>query len=128
MRDATARKTDTDPAVPTDLASEQSLERVRSFLAGSELGAVTLQQIADALGVHKNTVYNHLEACGTGIAIERQRERERRLEKLLARPGKLRAGDAATELGYAEVGSFFRFFRRVKGESYTDWRRRRQSA
>lgn len=107
---------------------EETLARVREALSGSDLGTVTLQEVAQDMGFHPNTVINHLEACDTSWKREKHVERMRRLDALLQRPGRTRTSQLTAELGYQEVSSFSRFFKQAKNQTYTEWRLRRQTA
>jgi len=102
------------------------VDRVRDYLRSADLTIRGLEEFAGGLGVHPNTVHNHLREAGVLWRDLRRAEQLRRLEQILDRPGKLHAEQAAEVCGFTETSSFFRFFLAVKGQNYTDWRRQLQ--
>lgn len=117
-RDAVSATTERAP----DQLSQTTLKVIHLLLTG-DLFRLRSETIADELGISPTTLRRRLRAdrlCYQGILDQ---VRQYRCEKQLTQrwlPGKTLAWD----LGYAEVNSFYRAFKRWSGENYSDIKRR----
>lgn len=103
------------------------VRRVREFLQRADLSECTWDAAAAEFGVSYRTIQHRLHTVGTSWQALKRDEKSRRLELLLDKPGKLSLTTALDELGYAEPAGLYLFFKRVKGQTYTDWRMRQQA-
>jgi AraC-like DNA-binding protein len=105
-------------ASPAGLAA-----RVRTHLAVHHSLAVTLPQVAEALGVSERSLRRHLATAGTSFRALLAESR------LLAAGDLLRAGmtveEASARMGYSEPSAFSHAFKRWSGHSPESWRRTR---
>ena len=105
-----------------DQLSQTTLKVIQLLLTGDPF-RLRSETIADELGISPTTLRRRLRAdrlCYQGILDQ---VRQYRCEKQLTQrwlPGKTLAWD----LGYAEVNSFYRAFKRWSGENYSDIKRR----
>lgn len=93
--------------------------RVIQMLLGGDLSRLRSDTIADDLGISPTTLRRRLRADDTNYQALLDQVRQYRCEKQLADrwvPGKCIAWD----LGYAEVNSFYRAFRRWTGLNYSE--------
>ncbi len=107
--------------------SENSLSRttrhVLRLLLNGDLSELSSERIADALGISPTTLRRRLRADRTHYQTILDQVRQYRCEQRLEErwlPGKC----LAWELGYAEVNSFYRAFRRWTGRNYSDMKLR----
>jgi AraC-like DNA-binding protein len=95
--------------------------RARAHLAVHHSLAVTLPQLADALGVSERSLRRHLATAGTSFRALLAESR------LLAAGDLLRAGmsveEASARMGYSEPSAFSHAFKRWSGRSPESWRR-----
>lgn len=99
------------------------VRRVRDHLrAQVDLADCTIGQLADAMGAPYSTIQHRLRSQGTTWEAEKRTEKTRRLKILLDKPGKLNISRAAQFCGFVEHGSFFRFFKEVMGQTFTEYR------
>ena len=95
--------------------------RVRAHLAVHHSLAVTLPQVAEALGVSERSLRRHLATAGTSFRTLLGESR------LLAAGDLLRAGmsveEASERMGYSEPSAFSHAFKRWSGRSPESWRR-----
>ena len=95
--------------------------RVLHMLLRGDMSRLRSDLVADELGISPTTLRRRLRSDGTSYQILLDQARRHRCEeKLLHRwlPGKSLAWD----LGYAEVNSFYRAFRRWTGQSYSSYK------
>lgn len=112
------------PTLPAPLRnSERTLSRtttrVIQMLLGGDLSRLRSETIADELGISPTTLRRRLRADNTNYQALLDQVRQYRCEKQLSDrwlPGKCIAWD----LGYAEVNSFYRAFRRWTGLNYSE--------
>lgn len=120
---------DTDPGLirtvigrePSSLSRTTS--RVLHMLLNGDLSRLRSEFVADELGISPTTLRRRLRADRTCYQELLDRARQHRCEVQLQRrwlPGK----SLAWELGYAEVNSFYRAFRRWTGVSYSEFKTR----
>lgn len=95
--------------------------RARAHLAVHHSLAVTLPQVAEALGVSERSLRRHLATAGTSFRTLLAESR------LLAAGDLLRAGmtveEAAERMGYSEPSAFSHAFKRWSGRSPESWRK-----
>ena len=120
---------DTDPALVQrvtgrDVASlSRTTARVLQMLLQGDLARLRSESVADALGISPTTLRRRLRADSVCYQELLDRARRHRCEVQLQKrwlPGK----SLAWELGYAEVNSFYRAFRRWTGVSYSEFKTR----
>lgn len=102
----------------SDSLSRTTAKVVHLLLTG-DLSRLRSETVADTLGISPTTLRRRLRADRVCYQELLDRVRQYRCEKLLGQrwlPGKTLAWD----LGYAEVNSFYRAFKRWTGESYSD--------
>jgi len=96
---------------------------LRTWLDAGPLDAVALDVAARHLGVTARTLQRRLAAAGTRFSHEVARAQVARAQRLMLDPeAKLAA--IALEVGCASPSTFSELFRRVTGETPTEWRRR----
>ena len=96
-------------------------ERVLHILLNGDLARLRADSVAEALGMSSTTLRRRLRADNTCYQFLLDSARQYRCELSLHErwlPGKC----LADELGYLEVNSFYRAFRRWKGMSYSDYK------
>jgi AraC-like DNA-binding protein len=89
------------------------------MLLAGDLSRLRSERIADDLGISPTTLRRRLRADDTNYQALLDQVRQYRCEKQLSErwlPGKC----LAWELGYAEVNSFYRAFRRWTGFNYSE--------
>ncbi|MFT6955558.1 MAG: AraC family mar-sox-rob regulon transcriptional activator [Halieaceae bacterium] len=104
-------------------ALSRTTDRVLNILLGGDLARVRASSVAEALGMSGTTLRRRLRADHTCYQFLLDRARQYRCEKKLRQqwlPGKC----LADELGYLEVNSFYRAFRRWTGLSYSEYKLR----
>lgn len=93
--------------------------KVLHLLLTSDLSRLRSESVADELGISPTTLRRRLRADQVNyqelLDLARQYRCEQRLSKAWV-PGKTLAWD----LGYAEVNSFYRAFKRWTGSNYSD--------
>lgn len=105
----------------TYLPLSRTTDRVLRILLDGDLSRVRAESVAETLGISCTTLRRRLRNDHTSYQFLLDRARQYRCEsRLRARwlPGKC----LADELGYLEVNSFYRAFRRWTGLSYSDYR------
>lgn len=98
-------------------------DRVLKLLLGGDLARMRASSVAEELGISGTTLRRRLRADHTTYQFLLDRARQYRAEKRLRQrwlPGKC----LADELGYLEVNSFYRAFRRWTGLSYSEYKLR----
>ena len=113
------------PTPPPDkaryLALSRTTDRVLQILLDGNLARLRADSVAESLGMSATTLRRRLRADHTCYQFLLDRARQYRCEQLLRdtwRPGKC----LADELGYLEVNSFYRAFRRWTGLSYSAYK------
>jgi|GEM_PF-1812048 len=95
--------------------------RVLNMLMQGDLSRLRSDLVADELGISPTTLRRRLRADGTSYQLLLDQARRHRCEAKLAErwlPGK----SIAWELGYTEVNSFYRAFRRWTGQRYSSYK------
>jgi len=108
---------------PRYFALSRTTDRVLQILVSGDLARLRAESVAESLGMSGTTLRRRLRADHTCYQFLLDRARQYRCEKELRRkwkPGKC----LADELGYLEVNSFYRAFRRWTGLSYSQYKER----
>jgi AraC family mar-sox-rob regulon transcriptional activator len=111
------------PEKPGYLPLSRTTDRVLQILLGGDLARLRADSVAESLGMSSTTLRRRLRADHTCYQFLLDRARQYRCEQVLRtmwRPGKC----LADELGYLEVNSFYRAFRRWTGLSYSEYKLR----
>lgn len=101
----------------------RTTDRVLQILLNGDLARMRADSVAETLGMSGTTLRRRLRADHTCYQFLLDRARQYRCEEQLRkvwRPGKCLADD----LGYLEVNSFYRAFRRWTGLSYSQYKER----
>ena len=101
----------------------RTTDRVLQILLNGDLARMRADTVAETLGMSGTTLRRRLRADHTCYQFLLDRARQYRCEEQLRkvwRPGKCLADD----LGYLEVNSFYRAFRRWTGLSYSQYKER----
>ena len=101
----------------------RTTDRVLNILLEGDLARLRADSVAESLGMSGTTLRRRLRADHTCYQFLLDRARQYRCEQQLRklwRPGKC----LADELGYLEVNSFYRAFRRWTGLSYSEYKAR----
>ncbi len=101
----------------------RTTDRVLEILLAGDLARLRADSVAESLGMSSTTLRRRLRADHTCYQFLLDRARQYRCEQLMRKvwlPGKC----LADELGYLEVNSFYRAFRRWTGMSYSDYKLR----
>ncbi len=104
-------------------ARSRTTDNVLHILLGGDLARLRASSVAEQLGMSGTTLRRRLRADHTSYQFLLDRARQYRCEKTLRQqwlPGKC----LADELGYLEVNSFYRAFRRWTGISYSEYKLR----
>lgn len=99
----------------------RTTDRVLQILLTGDLARLRADSVAESLGMSGTTLRRRLRADHTCYQFLLDRARQYRCEQSLSQnwlPGKC----LADQLGYLEVNSFYRAFRRWTGMSYSDYK------
>ena len=113
----------TPPEKPGYLPLSRTTDRVLQILLQGDLARLRADSVAESLGMSSTTLRRRLRADHTCYQFLLDRARQYRCEQVLRdvwKPGKC----LADELGYLEVNSFYRAFRRWTGLSYSEYKLR----
>ncbi len=108
---------------PAGYVRYRTTDRVLKILLNDDLARVRAESVAATLGMSTTTLRRRLRADHTCYQFLLDRARQYRCEQQLRQtwlPGKC----LADELGYLEVNSFYRAFRRWTGLSYSQYKQR----
>jgi AraC family mar-sox-rob regulon transcriptional activator len=111
--------------LPAYFPLSRTTDRVLQILLHGDLSRLRAESVAEQLGMSGTTLRRRLRADHTNYQFLLDRARQYRCEQKLEAvwlPGKC----LADELGYLEVNSFYRAFRRWTGMSYSDYKLRRE--
>ena len=103
------------------LALSRTTDRVLQILLGGDLARLRADSVAESLGMSSTTLRRRLRADHTCYQFLLDRARQYRCEQQIKQkwlPGKC----LADELGYLEVNSFYRAFRRWTGLTYSEYK------
>ncbi len=110
---------------PRHFPLSRTTDRVLQILLQGDLSRLRAESVAERLGMSCTTLRRRLRADHTNYQFLLDRARQYRCEQKLSDvwlPGKC----LADELGYLEVNSFYRAFRRWTGVSYSEYKLRRE--
>tara|TARA_B100001540_G_scaffold316139_1_gene345212 strand:- start:3818 stop:4213 length:396 start_codon:yes stop_codon:yes gene_type:complete len=108
---------------PGYMSLSRTTDKVLQILMGGDLSRLRADSVAESLGMSGTTLRRRLRADHTCYQFLLDRARQYRCERILRNmwlPGKC----LADELGYLEVNSFYRAFRRWTGLSYSQYKAR----
>ena len=108
---------------PRGYTRYRTTDRVLKILLDGDLARLRADSVAASLGMSATTLRRRLRADHTCYQFLLDRARQYRCEQRLRQvwlPGKC----LADELGYLEVNSFYRAFRRWTGLSYSQYKER----
>ena len=111
------------PATTHPFTLCRTTDRVLQILMRGDLARLRADTVAEELGMSGTTLRRRLRADHTCYQFLLDRARQYRCERKLRQvwlPGKC----LADELGYLEVNSFYRAFRRWTGLSYSQYKMR----
>ena len=111
------------PEKPRHFALSRTTDRVLQILLRGDLSRLRAESVAEELGMSSTTLRRRLRADHTSYQFLLDRSRQYRCEQKLRQawlPGKC----LADELGYLEVNSFYRAFRRWTGLTYSEYKLR----
>tara|TARA_R110002110_G_C13470513_1_gene720865 strand:+ start:105592 stop:105987 length:396 start_codon:yes stop_codon:yes gene_type:complete len=109
------------PEKPRYFALSRTTDKVLQILLAGDLARLRADSVAEQLGMSGTTLRRRLRADHTCYQFLLDRARQYRCEQKLKDiwlPGKC----LADELGYLEVNSFYRAFRRWTGQTYSDYK------
>ncbi|GAB5453697.1 MAG: hypothetical protein Hals2KO_40250 [Halioglobus sp.] len=112
-----------DAEKPAYLPLSRTTDRVLQILLNGDLARLRAESVAESLGMSGTTLRRRLRADHTCYQFLLDRARQYRCERVLKenwQPGKC----LADELGYLEVNSFYRAFRRWTGLTYSAYKSR----
>ncbi len=112
-----------DEIAELDDARSEVLLRLRAWLERAPLDAATLEAAVEALGVTERTLQRRLVEANTTFVAELTRAQIARAQRLM-RETQRKLSDIALEVGCATPSVFSELFRRVTGETPSQWRRR----
>lgn len=101
----------------------RTTDRVLQILLSGDLSRVRAESVAESMGISTTTLRRRLRADHTHYQFLLDRARQYRCEQQLRDlwlPGKC----LADQLGYLEVNSFYRAFRRWTGITYSEYKER----
>ncbi len=102
-------------------ALSRTTDKVLQILLQGDLSRLRAESVAEQLGISCTTLRRRLRADHTCYQFLLDRARQYRCERRLREswlPGKC----LADELGYLEVNSFYRAFRRWTGVTYSEYK------
>jgi AraC-like DNA-binding protein len=106
---------------PLHFALSRTTDQVLRILLRGDLSRLRADTVAESLGISATTLRRRLRADHTNYQFLLDRARQYRCERRLQQrwvPGKC----LADELGYNEVNSFYRAFRRWTGQGFNDYK------
>ncbi len=109
------------PPKPRCFSLSRTTDRVLNILLRGDLSRVRADTVAQQLGISGTTMRRRLKEDHTTYQFLLDRTRQFRCEQLIREtwmPGKC----VADRLGYLEVNSFYRAFRRWTGLSYSQYK------
>jgi len=114
---------DPPPPKAAYLPLSRTTDRVLQILLDGDLSRLRADSVAESLGMSSTTLRRRLRADHTCYQFLLDRARQYRCEQILRNmwlPGKC----LAVEMGYLEVNSFYRAFRRWTGMTYSEYKTR----
>lgn len=111
-----------DALAELEVARHDVLARLRGWLESANLGTATVEAAAAELGVTARTLQRRLSELETRFAAEVARSQVTRAQRLMQTSDR-KLSDVALEVGCATPSGFSDLFRRVTGETPSQWRR-----
>ena len=111
------------PEQPSTQHRYRTTDRVLKILLNGDLARLRAESVANSMGISPTTLRRRLRADHTHYQFLLDRARQYRCEQQLRDvwlPGKC----LADQLGYLEVNSFYRAFRRWTGLNYSEYKER----
>lgn len=112
-----------DEVLDVDAAREDAVALLRGWLEAAHLVDATIERAVAELGIPLRTLQRRLSAAGTRFTTELARAQVARAQYLMRDPDR-KLADIAREVGCASPSTFSELFRRVAGETPSQWRRR----
>lgn len=106
-----------------DSARIDVLARLREWLEAARLEEATIERAVGELGITSRTLQRRLLEAGTRFTAELARAQVSRAQRLMLEPSK-KLSEIALEVGCASSSTFSDLFRRVTGETPSQWRKR----
>ena len=109
------------PPKPRYFSLSRTTDKVLKIMLGGDLSRLRAETVAQQLGISGTTMRRRLKEDHTSYQFLLDRTRQYRCERLIRHtwmPGKC----MADKLGYLEVNSFYRAFRRWTGLSYSQYK------
>lgn len=106
-----------------DSARIDVLARLREWLEATRLAEATIERAVAELGITSRTLQRRLLEAGTRFTAELARAQVSRAQRLMLLPNK-KLSEIALEVGCASSSTFSDLFRRVTGETPSQWRKR----
>lgn len=97
-------------------------DRVTQILLRADLARVRAGEVAERLGFSSTTLRRRLREDHTRYQVLLDRVRQYRCEQQMRENPRIPGKCLAVELGYVEVNSFYRAFRRWTGENFGVYR------
>ncbi|MEO8699736.1 MAG: helix-turn-helix domain-containing protein [Kofleriaceae bacterium] len=113
----------TDEIAELDAVRNDLLLRLRAWLDHTELEYATTELAAAALAITERTLQRRLAEAVTGFGVELARAQVARAKRLMLETDR-KLSDIALEVGCATPSVFSELFRRLTGETASEWRRR----
>lgn len=113
----------TDEIGELDMARNDLLLRLRTWLDTAELDHVTTELAARALAITERTLQRRLAQADSSFGAELARAQVARAKRLMLETDR-KLSDIALEVGCATPSAFSGLFRRLTGETASEWRRR----
>lgn len=114
-----------DALAELEVARHDLLARLRAWLERTNLGTVTIEAAAAELGVTSRTLQRRLAELESRFATEVARVQVARAQQLMQTSDR-KLSDVALEVGCATPSGFSDLFRRITGETPSQWRRARK--
>lgn len=111
------------PGHPGTQPRYRTTDRVLQILLNGDLARLRAESVAESMAISPTTLRRRLRADHTHYQFLLDRARQYRCEQQLRNhwlPGKC----LADQLGYLEVNSFYRAFRRWTGLNYSEYKER----
>ncbi|MBE9537746.1 MAG: helix-turn-helix transcriptional regulator [Proteobacteria bacterium] len=109
------------PPKPRYFSLSRTTDKVLKILLGGDLSRLRADTVAQSLGISGTTMRRRLKADHTTYQFLLDRTRQYRCERIIRQtwmPGKC----MADKLGYLEVNSFYRAFKRWTGLGYSQYK------
>jgi AraC-like DNA-binding protein len=106
-----------------DGSRSDELQRLRAWLETTDLASATIEVAAAAIGMTERTLQRRLEEVDATFQSELARVQIARAQRLMRETDR-KLSDIALEVGCATPSVFSELFRKITGETPSQWRRR----